>query len=131
MRLAVNPTRAIRAHEANIEPPAVGRAMKWTRLACSETEAGFGEGDPQREGTTRYPLTIDAMACADQLRNFGHVVADFAALAAAGQRKLHRCLLFDPEHDGRGGRPLILVQAAVNNHVSGRRAGQFGQGWRL
>jgi hypothetical protein len=88
-RQAIYPTRAIWAHKPGIEPSAVGHALDRSRLACNATEGGFGQGNPQREGTARDPLAVSAMARIYQLRSLGDFVPNFPALTAAGLRKVH------------------------------------------
>jgi hypothetical protein len=73
-RQAVEPARAIGAHDPGVEPPTIGHALERSRLACGEAEGRLRQGDSQREGAARDPLTIDAMACVDQLGRLGDLV---------------------------------------------------------
>jgi hypothetical protein len=86
-RQAVNPARAIGAYKPGVEPPAIGHALKRSRLACGETESGLRQSDSQRKSAARDPLAIGAVARGDQFGRFCDLVADFTALAAAGLRK--------------------------------------------
>jgi hypothetical protein len=62
-------------------------ARSWFNPAAMEST--LRDHDPQAEGTARQTLAISAVARVDQLRLGGDLVADFAALAAAGLRKFH------------------------------------------
>src|SRR5205814_5811720 len=63
------------------------------RLHPAEPERPFRDHDAQRERAARQALAIGAVARIDQLRLFGDLIADRAALAAAGMRELHRPFL--------------------------------------
>jgi hypothetical protein len=47
-------------------------------------KGGLRRGKPYGEGAARQALTIGAVARVDQLRSFGDLIANLAALAAAG-----------------------------------------------
>jgi hypothetical protein len=66
-------------------------AVRWSGRGSisTKTKAGLRHSDPQGEGAAGQTLTIGAVARVDQLRSFCDLVADFAALAAAGLRKVH------------------------------------------
>ena len=57
-------------------------------------KGGLRQDEPHREGAARQALAIGAVARVDQLRSFGDLVADLAALAAAALGKFHRDVLF-------------------------------------
>jgi uroporphyrinogen-III decarboxylase len=59
----------------------------WLNPAEPESVLWYDYSNP--EGAAAQTLAILAMAGVDQLRRFGDLVADLAALAAAGLRKLH------------------------------------------
>src|SRR5438270_239376 len=63
------------------------------RVSPAEPERPFRDHDAQRERAARQALAIGAVARIDQLRLFGDLIADRAALAAAGLRELHRPFL--------------------------------------
>src|SRR6266851_2250991 len=60
-----------------------------TRLEPHEAKSRVGDDDPDRERATRQALAVNPVACVNQLRCFGDLVADLAAQAAAGLRKFH------------------------------------------
>jgi hypothetical protein len=59
----------------------------WLNPAEPEPVLWYDYSNP--EGAAAQTLAILAMAGVDQLRRFGDLVADLAAFAAAGLRKLH------------------------------------------
>src|SRR5205814_10574456 len=80
-------------------PPAVGKPLKRTRLDTAEPESPLGDDYAHREGAAGQPLAIAAMARVDQLRRFGDLVADLAALTSAGLWKLHSSSLTQPHRN--------------------------------
>src|SRR6516164_3921236 len=91
-RCAANPGAALRAHETGADPPTVCGSLEWPRLDPAQTKASLGHDDPYREGAAGQALTIGAVAGVNQLRGLGDLVANLAALTAAGLRELHRLL---------------------------------------
>jgi hypothetical protein len=81
-RRATNPGAAFGANPPRVEPTAIGHALEWARFYPTETKAGFRHNDPQGERAARQTLAVGAVARVDQLRSFGDLVADFAALAS-------------------------------------------------
>ena len=90
---AADPRAALRADQPDIGAPAIGDALQRTRLGAAEPECPFGNHDAHAERAARQALAIGAVARIDQLRFFGDLVADRAALATAGLRELHRLRL--------------------------------------
>jgi hypothetical protein len=118
-RQAVDPASAIRAHEPGVEPPTVGHALKRSPLACGQMECALRQGDSQRKGAARDPLTIGAVARVDQLGGLGDLVADLAALAGTGQRKLHECRQYHRE------RPADPLPGSVSLHATKQAPSTF------
>src|SRR5436190_15970806 len=92
-RHSADPGAAVWANQPDVRPPAIGDALQRARLHPAEPECPFLDHDAQREGAARQALAIGAVARIDQLRLFGDLIADRAALAAAGLRELHRPFL--------------------------------------
>src|ERR1700746_752142 len=93
-RDAANPGAALRAHQPGVDAPAVRSALERSRLDSAEMKGGLGRDKPHGKGAARQALTIGALSRVDQLRSFGDLIANLAALAAAGLGKFHRGLLF-------------------------------------
>src|SRR5204862_1624296 len=91
-RLAVHPARTIRAYEPSVEPTAIRDALKRSRFTRREAETSLRQRDPQGEGAARDVLAVGAVACVDEARLLGDLIADLPALTAAGQRKLHHSI---------------------------------------
>jgi len=91
-RRTANPAAARRAHQTGIDPTTVCRSLERSRLNSAETKGSLGPNDPHREGAAGQALAIGAVAGVDQLRRLANLVAQLAALAAAGLRELHRFL---------------------------------------
>jgi hypothetical protein len=53
-------------------------------------ERPISNHNPHREGAAGHSLTVRTVAGVNQFRRLGDFVAKLAALAAAGQRELHR-----------------------------------------
>src|SRR5437762_7334297 len=92
-RHSADPGAAVWANQRDVRPPAIGDTLQRARLDPAEPERPFRDHDAQREGAARQALAIGAVARIDQLRLFGDLIADRAALAAAGLRELHRPFL--------------------------------------
>src|SRR5436190_19311034 len=92
-RHSADPGAAVWANQPDVRPPAIGDALQRARLHPAEPECPFLDHDAQRERAARQALAIGAVARIDQLRLFGDLIADRAALAAAGLRELHRPFL--------------------------------------
>ena len=97
-RHAANPGTALRAYQTGIDPPTVRGALERSRRSPAETKGSLGHDDSHREGAAGQALAIGAVARVDQLRSFGDLVTNLAALTAAGLRKLHRLV---PPNQGR------------------------------
>src|SRR5262249_1331834 len=88
-RLAIQPTCTIWAHEPAVQPTAIRDALECSGFTRSKAEAHLRHGDPQCEGAARLVVAGGAVACIDELRGFGDLVADFVAQAAAGLWQIH------------------------------------------
>src|SRR5437667_9294843 len=89
LRAAEDPRAAIRAHPASGGAAAVGEALDRSRLAARQAERGGGDDDRHRERAAGHALAVAAMAGIGGNRRLGDLVAQLAALAAAGQWQLH------------------------------------------
>src|SRR5215472_16169887 len=94
-RHSANPGAALRAYQPGVDAPAVRGALEWSRLDSAPTKGGLRHDKPHRECAARQALAIGAVARVDRLRSFGDLIANLAALAAAGLGKFHRDLLFN------------------------------------
>jgi hypothetical protein len=100
VRRAANRAPAFRADPQRHGPPAVGSALEESLLNPAEPEPVLWYDYSNSEGAAAQTLAILAMAGVDQLRRFGDLVADLAALAAAALRKFHgTCLLHSQVFD--------------------------------
>ena len=88
-RHSANPGTAFGANQSGINAPAIGSALKSTRLNSGQVESLFGDDDPQRERASGQALAIQTMAGIDCLRLLGDLVADLPTLAPARLWKLH------------------------------------------
>jgi hypothetical protein len=72
------------------DPSAIGGALEWSRLDAAEPKPALRHDDTEGEGAAGQTLAIPAMTRVDQHRAFSTLIANHAALAPAGLRKLHR-----------------------------------------
>src|SRR5205085_11377068 len=80
-------------NEPSVEPTAAIRdALKRSRFTRREAESSLRQRDSQGEGAARDVLAVGAVACVDEARLLGDLIADLPALTAAGQRKLHHSI---------------------------------------
>src|SRR5437764_12213619 len=89
-RHSADPGAAVWANQPDVRPPAIGNALQWARLNPAEPERPFRDHDAQRERAARQALAIGAVARIDQLRIFGDLIADRAALPAAVPPEIHQ-----------------------------------------
>src|SRR6266404_9804807 len=90
-----------------------------TRLEPHEAKSRVGDDDPDRERATRYALAVNTVACVNQPRCFGDLVADLAAQAATSLRKFHSDLFLPSWRNGSDGAGLRFL---TDNLVHGRDA---------
>ena len=84
-RLAADPGTALRTHQA-VWTATVGRSLDASRLNPAQTKGSLGYDNPHRESAAGYPLTVGAVAGVNLLRGLSDLVADLAAMTAAGLR---------------------------------------------
>jgi pimeloyl-ACP methyl ester carboxylesterase len=89
-RVAANPRAAFRADPAVPDGTAVGDARDQPRLDPGQPERLVRNDNRDREGAAGHPLAVGAVTGVYETRCLGDLVAQLAALAAAGQRELHR-----------------------------------------
>jgi hypothetical protein len=82
-RHTASPGTALRANQSGVDAPAIGSALKSTRLNSGQAESLLGDDNPQRERASGQALAIKAVAGIDCLRLLGDHVANLPALAAA------------------------------------------------
>ena len=82
-----------------------------TRLEPHEAKSRVGDDDPDRERATRQALAVNTVACVNQLRCFGDLVADLAAQAATSLRSFIAIFLlaWHGASDGTGLRFLTNI----------------------
>jgi hypothetical protein len=88
-RCTANPRATFRANPTGHHASAISSPLHCSRLYPREAETPGGNDDAHREGAAGQTLAIDARARVDQLRRFGDLIADLAALTAAGLWKFH------------------------------------------
>src|SRR5438270_12033568 len=93
LRHSADPGAAVWANQPDVRPPAIGDTLQRRGVLAREPGRPSWHHDAQRERAARQALAIGAVARIDQLRLFGDLIADRAALAAAGLRELHRPFL--------------------------------------
>jgi len=116
-RHSADPGAAVWASQPDVRPPAIGDALQRARLHPAEPERPFRDHDAQRERAARQALAIGAVARIDQLRLFGDLIADRAALATAGLRELHRPLLSAFVEGWCPGAGFVF--SIISNHLTG------------
>jgi hypothetical protein len=82
-RRAANPGATLRANPSADHAPAISSPLDCSWLYAHETEGTVIYDDRQGERATGQALTIDTVACVNQLWRFGDLITDLAALTAA------------------------------------------------
>ena len=91
-RQPANPRTALRANQSGVDAPAIGCALKSTRLDPRQVEPVLGNNDAQGKRGSGQTLAIQAVAGIDCLVLLSDLVANLPALATARLWELHRSL---------------------------------------
>src|SRR5215472_16956558 len=119
-RCSANPHAALRAHPAGRHAAAAGRTLDSLRFALNQAEGPIREHAAEREGAASHALAVGAVACVDDDRRLGDLVAHRAALATAGLREFHRvALLCSAAETSCGNRIVVAVKVMIPSQNPG------------